>query len=362
LTGPAKIACIVGARPNFIKIAPLMREFERRTDAFHPVLIHTGQHYDESLSSIFFGQLGIPEPAYNLEVGAGTPADQTSAIIQRFDALCTVESFDRVLVVGDVTSTMACAIVAAKRWIPLDHVEAGLRSFDRTMPEEINRIVTDSLATLLFVTEPSGVENLRREGHSDSDIYLVGNVMIDSLRLFLGQAQALDMPKRLHLTRGEYGVVTLHRPSNVDDPKRLHLLLHILHTVSAQLPLVFPVHPRTRGKLLQFAAEGNIEFCDALGYFEFLGLMEGAALVITDSGGMQEETTALGVPCLTLRSSTERPITVEIGTSTLLGDSLNCVLPMVTRILQGSYKTGQIPDLWDGRASPRIIDTLQRHV
>jgi UDP-N-acetylglucosamine 2-epimerase (non-hydrolysing) len=339
-----------------------MKEFEQRSDAFHPVLIHTGQHYEERLSSIFFGQLGIPEPAYNLEVGAGTPADQTGAIIQRFDSLCMVESFDRVLVVGDVTSTMACAIVAAKRWIPLDHVEAGLRSFDRTMPEEINRIVTDSLATLLFVTEPSGVENLRREAHSDGDIYLVGNVMIDSLRLFLGQAQALEMPKRFNLKRRNYGVVTLHRPSNVDDPKRLRLLIETLHAVSAELPLIFPVHPRTRRRLPQFAVEGNIEFCDPLGYFEFLGLMEGAALVITDSGGMQEETTALGIPCLTLRSNTERPITVEVGTSTLMGDSLDGVPSMVTRILEGSYKHGQIPELWDGRTSPRIIDILQRHV
>jgi UDP-N-acetylglucosamine 2-epimerase (non-hydrolysing) len=353
-----KIACIVGARPNLIKIAPIMMELRKNPEIFHPVLVHTGQHYDRQLSDVFFEQLGIPEPDHQLNVGPGSPADQTAAIIQRFDQLCADESFDRVLVVGDVTSTMACAIVAAKRLIPVDHVEAGLRSFDRTMPEEINRIVTDSLAHLLFVTEPSGVQNLRREGHSEDNLFLVGNVMIDSLHLFLGTAVALDMPSRLDLQRRAYGIVTLHRPSNVDDPQRLCTILHALVEVSRELPLVFPIHPRTMKQLPTIPRDADIRLCEPLGYLEFLGLMEAARVVITDSGGIQEETTALGIPCLTLRSNTERPITVELGTNTLLGDSMEQVQSGIASILQGTYKSGTSPELWDGQASQRIVAIL----
>jgi UDP-N-acetylglucosamine 2-epimerase (non-hydrolysing) len=355
---PLSIACIVGARPNFIKMAPIMAEFERRPNEFNPTLVHTGQHYDEKLSHVFFEQLRIPEPNYHLDVGAGTPAMQTAAIIERFDALCACVPFDRILVVGDVTSTLSCAVVAAKRQIPVDHVEAGLRSFDRTMPEEINRIVTDSLADLLFVTEPSGVSNLLREGHDHDQIRLVGNVMIDSLHNFLDDAVALDIPGQFGLKPGEYGVVTLHRPSNVDDPQRLNELLDMLTLTSRQLPLVFPVHPRTQARLGDLIRGGTVHFVEPLGYLEFLGLTRTSALVITDSGGIQEETTAMHVPCLTLRPNTERPITVNVGTNTLLGDHLERVPGLVAEILGGHYKQGTVPELWDGHTSQRIADEL----
>lgn len=353
-----KIACVVGARPNFVKIAPILREMSHHLDLLQPVLIHTGQHYDPNLSEIFFAQLGIPQPTHNLGVGSGTPAQQTAEIVCRFDALCLEASFDRVLLVGDVTSTLACAITAARLGIPLDHVEAGLRSFDRSMPEEINRIVTDSLADLCFVTEPSGLRNLLREGHSMDRVKHVGNVMIDSLLYHLNAAKGLEQWRRFGFLRRRYGVVTLHRPSNVDESEQLSRLLDLLRRVSLRLPLVFPVHPRTRPYLDYGQHAGGIVFCDPLGYFEFLSLLEGARVVLTDSGGVQEETTALGVPCLTLRDSTERPITVDIGTNTLIGKELTRVLPLVDEIMQGSYKAGEVPPLWDGHTSERIVRVL----
>ena len=357
-----RIACIVGARPNFVKIAPILREMKNHLDLIQPVLIHTGQHYDPSLSEIFFTQLDIPQPTHNLGVGSGTPAWQTGEILCRFDALCVDERFDRVLLVGDVTSTLACAIAAAKRGIPIDHVEAGLRSFDRTMPEEINRIVTDSLADLCFVTEPSGIRNLLKEGHRAERIKHVGNVMIDSLLHHLDSARALALWRQFQLPRKEYGVVTLHRPSNVDELEQLNRVLALLREVSRILPLVFPVHPRTRPHLSAGKHLGDIAYCDPLGYLEFLSLLEGARVVLTDSGGVQEETTVLGVPCLTLRDSTERPITVERGTSTLVGESLDQVLPMIADIMEGSYKSGETPPLWDGHASQRIVRILLEEV
>ncbi len=358
MTEPLSIACIVGARPNFIKMAPILKEFGRRPDQFTATLVHTGQHYDAKLSQIFFDQLQIPRPDYSLDVGASTPAKQTAAIIERFDELCGQHSFDRVLVVGDVTSTLSCTLVAAKRQIPVDHVEAGLRSFDRSMPEEINRIVTDSLADLLFVTEPSGVTNLLREGHRDYQIKLVGNVMIDSLHMFLDDAVGLNTPGDYGLQPKGYGVVTLHRPSNVDDPQRLAEVIAVLENTARQLPLIFPVHPRTRSRLEGLPHTERLRFVDPLGYLEFLGLTHDAALVITDSGGIQEETTALGIPCLTLRPNTERPSTVDIGTNTLLGDHIDRVPALVADILEGRYKTGTVPELWDGQTSRRIADVL----
>lgn len=353
-----KIACVVGARPNFVKIAPIMRELRKHSGLFEPALVHTGQHYDPSLSEIFFSQLDIPRPTHDLGVGSGTPAQQTGDIICRFDALCLEERFDRVLLVGDVTSTLACAITAAKRGIPVDHVEAGLRSFDRTMPEEINRIVTDSLADLCFVTEPSGIRNLLKEGHTAGKIKHVGNVMIDSLLSHLDSAKVLEQWRQFQLPRKGYGVVTLHRPSNVDRLEQLNRALDLLRQVSQRLPLVFPVHPRTRLHLDARKHPGDIAYCNPLGYLEFLSLLEGARVVLTDSGGVQEETTALGIPCLTLRDSTERPITVEIGTNTLVGEALERVLPLVSDILEGSYKSGEIPPLWDGHTSERIVNIL----
>jgi len=357
-----KIACVAGARPNFIKIAPIMMELEKHPDLFEPTLVHTGQHYDDKLSNVFFEQLNIPRPDHHLAVGVGNPAEQTGELIQRFDKLCLEEKFDRVLLVGDVTSTLACAIVAAKRLIPTDHVEAGLRSFDRTMPEEINRIVTDSLADTFFVTEPSGVKNLIEEGHAEKDIHFVGNVMIDTLRIYLNSAMSLEAWKQFRLPRKGYGVVTLHRPSNVDDPTQLRQRVALLREISRQLPLVFPVHPRTRAHLDFPSRNGRMQFCEPLGYLEFIGLMEGARVVITDSGGVQEETTALGIPCLTLRVNTERPITVEWGTNTLVGDGVEGAGSLISEILEGKYKKGTQPPLWDGKASQRIVAILAEKI
>ena len=362
-----KLACIVGARPNFMKIAPIMRELARHPDRFEPILVHTGQHYDAKLSDVFFRELDLPRPDHHLNVGAGSQAQQTGAIMEKFDALCGEQKFDRVLVVGDVTSTLACSITAAKRCIPVDHVEAGLRSFDRTMPEEINRMVTDALADTFFVTEPSGEKNLLREGHAPEKIKLVGNVMIDSLRWHLDKALTRAKWNDFQVSRQDYLLVTLHRPSNVDDPAKLHRLVQGLKGISGRLPIIFPVHPRTR-KNLETAAgagspqrDGTFILCEPLGYLDFLCLMAGARAVISDSGGIQEETTALGIPCLTLRNNTERPITVEIGTNTLLGEDVEALEEHLMAILEGRYKKGRVPDLWDGQASRRIVEILSAH-
>jgi len=354
------IACIVGARPNFIKMAPILKELARYPNRFQPILVHTGQHYDAKMSDVFFRDLDMPAPDHYLGVGAGTQAQQTGAIMERFDELCGRVKFDRVLVVGDVTSTFACAVSATKRGIPVDHVEAGLRSFDRTMPEEINRILTDAIADLFFVTEPSGVANLLREGHSERKIKLVGNVMIDSLLSHLDKARGLEKWRSFSLSRGGYALVTLHRPSNVDDAERLHEIVACLGQVSERIPVVFPVHPRTRKNLGGAVSSSSLLFCEPLGYLDFLSLMAGAALVATDSGGIQEETTALGIPCLTLRYNTERPITVQEGTNTLLGDDLGKLVARTSEISEGKYKAGTVPQLWDGQASQRIVDILCR--
>lgn len=352
------LACIVGARPNFIKIAPIMKALAARPDVFQPVLVHTGQHYDSKLSDVFFRDLDIPAPDHHLGVGSGSQAQQTGAIMEKFDALCAEVKFDRVLVVGDVTSTLACSITAAKRSIPVDHVESGLRSFDRTMPEEINRIVTDSLADLFFVSESSGVQNLLREGHPAEKIKLVGNVMIDSLRSHLEKALAREKWRDYDLPRQGYALATLHRPSNVDAPQKLRTLVGGLERLAQRLPIVFPVHPRTRKNLDAMSSDGTLRLCDPLGYLEFLSLMAGARVIITDSGGIQEETTALGIPCLTLRHNTERPVTVEVGTNTLVGDSMEKTEALVSEVLAGTYKRGGIPDLWDGQTSHRIASIL----
>jgi UDP-N-acetylglucosamine 2-epimerase (non-hydrolysing) len=359
-----RIACVVGARPNFVKIAPIMSLLRQEPELFTPILVHTGQHYDFELSELFFRELHIPEPDYHLEVGPGTPARQTGEILHRFDAICERERFDRVLLVGDVTSTLACAVVAAKRCIPIDHVEAGLRSFDRTMPEEINRVVTDALTDTFFVTEESGLSNLLREGQAREKIQFVGNVMIDSLWSCVDAAQRLRPWETYGLPRKGYGVVTLHRPSNVDDMLKLRRLIEKLIQVSCRLPMIFPVHPRTRSRLEELALDemgdpGLVTFTAPLGYLEFLGLMEGSQAVITDSGGIQEETTALGIPCLTLRPNTERPVTVEMGTNTLVDDDPAKMDVLISSILAGTYKKGGLPPLWDGRASHRIVAVLR---
>ena len=358
------ILCVVGARPNFMKIAPLMRAFRAADSGLTASLVHTGQHYDKAMKHTFFDQLHIPEPDVDLEVGSGSHAQQTAQIMQRFEPVLDEEQPNAVLVVGDVNSTIACALVAAKKHVPVIHVEAGLRSGDRSMPEEINRILTDQLSELLFTTESSAADNLQREGISEEKIYFVGNVMIDSLRYNLANA----VPARQSLTSAEapavfmdkpYGLLTLHRPSNVDDPVLLRGLLQALASISQDTPLVFPVHPRTRAKISEagldkLLAEANILVLPPQGYLEMLGLMAEARLVLTDSGGIQEETTALGVPCLTLRTSTERPITVEQGTNTVVGTDPDAIRHAHAAILKGSDKSGRQPELWDGEAAQRI--------
>ncbi len=358
------ILCVVGARPNFMKIAPLMRAFRAPGSGLTASLVHTGQHYDAAMKHTFFDQLHIPEPDVDLGVGSGSHAEQTAQIMLRFEPILDQQQPSAVLVVGDVNSTIACALVAAKKQVPVIHVEAGLRSGDRSMPEEINRILTDQLSELLFTTESSAAGNLQREGISAEKIFFVGNVMIDSLRYNLDSA----VPARQTLanagapevfTQGPYGLLTLHRPSNVDDTTTLRGLLQALSKISRVTPLVFPVHPRTQARITEakldsLIAEANILLLPPQGYLEMLGLMANAQLVLTDSGGIQEETTALGVPCVTLRNSTERPITVEQGTNTIVGTDPAAILRAHASIMDGNNKAGRQPELWDGQAAARI--------
>lgn len=357
-----KILSVCGARPNFMKIAPLARSFSARRELSH-IIVHTGQHYDALMDRCFFDDLGIPRPDVNLEVGSQSHAVQTARVMERFEPVLIEQRPDCVLVVGDVNSTIACALVAAKLGTPVVHVEAGLRSFDRGMPEEINRVLTDALSDLLFVTESSGVENLRREGIASEKVHLVGNVMIDTLRAHAERAATSPILQQLELTPRRYAVVTLHRPANVDDPEHVRALMNALIALSHRLPLVFPVHPRTRGNLKRHGAlatttdTSNLRLIEPLGYLDFLRLMSQSAIVITDSGGIQEETTVLGVPCLTLRDNTERPVTVTQGTNRLIGTNPSRIVAEVDTTLQHP-PTGRVPELWDGRAAERITDVL----
>jgi len=362
------LACIVGARPNFMKMAPLLRALGQYP-CVGAALIHSGQHYDESLSDVFFRELGMRRPDVSLEVGSGKHGEQTARALERFEAAFergTPEGshYDRVVVVGDVNSTMAAALAAVKLKIPVAHVEAGLRSFDRSMPEEINRIVTDAVSDMLFVSDPAGTQNLRREGHPEERLHLVGNVMIDTLLWLLPQARGRDSLKRYGLRPGQYGVVTLHRPSNVDDPETLSRLLDVLAETSHDLPLIFPVHPRTQQRIERFGlaarvnGNGRLRMTPPLGYLDFLALTSQAKAIVTDSGGLQEESTALGIPCLTARPNTERPITVEQGTSTLVGNDPQKLREGLRAVLDGSYKRGNPVALWDGRAAERIAKVL----
>ncbi len=363
-----KLACVVGARPNFMKMAPLLKALEAYPRV-QTVLIHTGQHYDATLSDVFFRDLDMKRPEISLEVGSGSHAAQTARVLERMeDVLRTRQpdatEYHMAVVVGDVNSTMAAALAAAKLGIPVAHVEAGLRSFDRTMPEEINRVVTDSIAEILLVSEPAGMQNLRREGHPEDHLHLVGNVMIDTLLRLLPKARTCDTLQRHGLQRGKYGVVTLHRPSNVDDPAILSALLGTLAEASSELPLVFAIHPRTKQRIEQFGLGGILDAANGilplppLGYFEFLSLTSQARVIVTDSGGLQEESTALGIPCVTARFNTERPITVEEGTSTLVGNEPQELRRNLRLILDGRYKRGGCPELWDGRAAQRIARVL----
>ena len=360
-----KITNIVGARPNLPKIAPLMREMQRHPE-IEPILVHTGQHYDENLSDIFFRQMGIPEPHVNLEVGSGSHASQTAEILKRVEPVLLQYQPDLVLVVGDVNSTIAVGLAAVKLGIPLAHVEAGLRSFDRTMPEEINRLLTDAIAEYLFVTEEDAIQNLLKEGRPRECIHLVGNVMIDSLRHFLPIAQKSHVGEELALKNGSawnrFGVLTLHRPANVDSTEKLGELLGAIDAVAAQVPIIFPVHPRTQQRLTEagIGHHPQLRLIPPIGYLDFLCLLSKATLVLTDSGGIQEETTALGVPCLTLRENTERPITISEGTNLLIGTDPAKIVAAARDILGGKSKAGRIPPLWDGHAAERIVDILLR--
>ena len=365
----APILCVVGARPNFMKIAPVIRAMRSATPPLPVRLLHTGQHYDPEMNSQYFQALEIPDPDINLEVGSASHAVQTAEIMRRFEPVLDRERPAAVLVVGDVNSTLACALVAVKKGVAVIHVEAGLRSFDRTMPEEINRVLTDQISDLLFITEKSARENLLREGIPESRIHFVGNVMIDTLRYNLKEAVPTAQTLARHGAPADWGqggfaVLTLHRPSNVDDPGTLRAVLGAIREISSRLPVAFAVHPRTRAKIEQHGlgkllGAQSILNLPPLGYLEMLGLMRAARLVLTDSGGIQEETTALGVPCVTLRENTERPITVEQGTNTVVGSSPAAILAAVDDVLRTGGKAGRVPELWDGRASQRIAAVLR---
>ena len=366
----ASVLCVVGARPNFMKIAPVIRALKEAAPPIPARLLHTGQHYDPEMNGQYFAALGIPDPDINLEVGSASHAVQTAEIMRRFEPVLDRERPAAVLVVGDVNSTLACALVAVKKGVAVIHVEAGLRSFDRGMPEEINRVLTDQLSELLYTTEGSARENLMREGIAASRIHFVGNVMIDTLRHNLGQALPAAQTLSRHggieawATSG-FAVLTLHRPSNVDEPAMLRSLLTAIRDISRRLPVVFPLHPRTRSKIEQHGLGallglGTVLQLPPLGYLEMLGLMRSAKLVLTDSGGIQEETTALGVPCVTLRDNTERPITAEQGTNTVVGQDPARILAVTEDILRTGGKAGRIPDLWDGQASQRIAASLRQ--
>jgi UDP-N-acetylglucosamine 2-epimerase (non-hydrolysing) len=362
------VVCVVGARPNFMKMAPILRAFAAHQPAIPTLLVHTGQHYDRDMSDKLFEDLRLPSPEINLEVGSGSHAVQTAEVMRRFEPVLDERNASCVLVVGDVNSTLACTLVAVKKGIPVAHVEAGLRSFDRAMPEEINRVLTDQVADLLYTTEAAAADNLVREGVHADRVRFVGNVMIDSL---LFNRQVARRPGQTLAAAGfapdviaaGYGVVTLHRPSNVDDPDHLLPLLQVLREISARLPLVFALHPRTRGNIKRFGMQSllagdRIVLLPPQGYLEMLGLLAGATVILTDSGGLQEEATALGVPCLTLRENTERPITVSQGTNMLVGRDVAAIRTGVAAILAGSGKHGRVPELWDGRAAERIADDL----
>ncbi|HUJ25117.1 MAG TPA: UDP-N-acetylglucosamine 2-epimerase (non-hydrolyzing) [Myxococcales bacterium] len=357
---PVKILHVVGARPNFMKIAPIIAAL-REHAGVRQILVHTGQHYDAKMSDIFFRDLGMPDPDVHLGVGSGTHAQQTAKVMVEIEPVLTRERPDMTVVAGDVNSTVAVALVAAKLGLKIAHVEAGLRSNDWTMPEEINRVVTDRLSDLLFTPSRDGDENLKREGIPAERIRFVGNVMIDSLQTALPRARESDIHQRLEVEKRGYALATLHRPSNVDEPAALQRLLSALGDIGAQLPVVFPIHPRTRARLPAGYEGRGLKPIEPLGYLDFLALIADARLVMTDSGGIQEETTALGVPCLTLRENTERPVTITDGTNQLVGTDPARVVPAAREILAGRGKAGRIPELWDGRAAERVAEELVRY-
>ena len=356
-----KVLNIVGARPNFMKVAPIIAALQRRPQLFSQTLVHTGQHYDEAMSASFFRDLGMPAPDINLEIGSGTHAEQTARVMLAFEPVLIAEKPDWVVVVGDVNSTLACALVASKRNVKVAHVEAGLRSFDRAMPEELNRLVTDQLSDLLLTPSADGDANLLREGIAAHKIKRVGNVMIDTLLQQVERASASPVLRQLELTPQRFGVVTLHRPANVDERQTLTGILGALTEIADRLPLIFPAHPRTQARLREFGItlSPRIRIVDPLGYLDFMQLWRNARLVLTDSGGLQEETTALGIPCLTLRENTERPITIDEGTNRLVGSDPARIRQTAFAVLNGELTlAGRVPALWDGKTAERIVDAL----
>lgn len=356
-----KIINVVGARPNFMKMAPIIEEMNKYLDRIEHLLVHTGQHYDECMSKAFFNDLGMPKPDIDLEVGSGSHAEQTARIMVEFEKVCMGEKPDLVIVVGDVNSTMACTITAKKLGIKVAHVEAGLRSRDMSMPEEINRLCTDVLCDYLFTTDYIANDNLRHEGISEDKVFFVGNVMIDTLLKHKEMASKLTLRKDLGLIPKGYATLTLHRPSNVDDPIVLSGIMEAIDEIANVISIVFPIHPRTR-KMLDNSKFKNqnskLQLVEPLGYLEFLHLNMDAKMVLTDSGGLQEETTVLGVPCITMRNSTERPITCEMGTNVIVGNMKNNILFAAQNILYGFACQGQVPEKWDGRAAARIVECL----
>ena len=364
-----RVLHVAGARPNFMKVAPVLRALEAR--GVSNVLVHTGQHYDPSMSAAFFDDLGLPEPDVHLEVGSGSHAEQTARVMERLEPVLAEIRPDLVVVVGDVNSTLAATIVCAKLLIPVAHVEAGLRSFDRTMPEEVNRVLTDQLSDLLFTTSPEAFENLIREGVAGEKIHFVGNPMIDSLRSHLERARESKALHALGIEPGGYALVTLHRQSNVDDPSTLRGILEALGEIARRVPVVFPAHPRTVKVMREHGLEGLVDLSggtaaadtvscvEPVGYLDFLALMAEARLVLTDSGGVQEETTILGVPCLTLRENTERPITIAMGTNKLIGSDPAAIRSAAAEALDGGPAVAAHPPLWDGKAGERIADVVR---
>ncbi len=355
-----RVLSVVGARPNFMKVAPLTAALTRR--GHESRLVHTGQHYDDNMSAAFFRDLRLPEPDHYLGVGSGSHAQMTAAVMTAFEPILIEEKPDVVVVVGDVNSTVACTLVATKMHVPVAHVEAGLRSRDRTMPEEINRLVTDAVADLLLTPSPDADENLRAEGVPAERIHFVGNIMIDALAARFQNAPPTDVIARLGLEDGKFGVVTLHRPSNVDDPATLQGIVDALVELSAELPLVFPCHPRTRSRLqIDPAGAPQLHLTEPLGYFDFSTLVKGSRLVLTDSGGLQEETTWHGIPCVTIRENTERPITITAGSNVLAGNDPRKILELARAALQrGEREEFGVPELWDGRTADRIVDVLEQ--
>lgn len=359
---PVTVLHVVGARPNFMKIAPVMRALTARRRV-RQRLVHTGQHYDHKMAEVFFEQLGLPRPDVDLGVGSGSQAEQTGAVMVRFEQVLKAERPDLVVVVGDVNSTLAATLVAAKAGVPVAHVEAGLRSRDMTMPEEINRLVTDRLSTLLLTPSRDGNENLRTEGVPDERIHFVGNVMIDSLLAHRPRAPWDAVRQEYGLDERRYAVLTLHRPANVDDPARLHDLLERIRPLAGRMPMVFPIHPRTRRRIEEHGLNDRLHgyrLVDPLGYLEFLALTSHAGCVLTDSGGIQEETTVLDVPCFTLRDNTERPVTITEGTNTLVGADGRDLPAALADFFASGGKRGRVPELWDGRAGERIADVIER--